>query len=400
MEWSNQFMIYRFGNCELDTTRYELHRGGVPVPVEPQVFDVLRLLTENAGSLVTKDQLIDDVWDGRIVSEATVSSRINAARVAVGDNGKDQNVIRTISRRGFQMVEEVTVSEEAGFAGASPLQQTIRFTSSPDGKSIAWSSVGDGSPVVYCWHHLSHLEMDWNCRLLERGLRAFSERHKLIRYDIRGSGLSDPIDDSDTIDQHVQDLIAVADAASLDRFPVVAVLQSAAVAVRAAARNPDRISRLVLHNGYARGRSLRENAPDQPEHDPFIALLNSGNWGNPEDAFMRAWATMVLPSATPDETTELIELISNSGTTRDALLQRNLIDRLDVTKDLAEVHCPTRVIHSRLCAIHPVVEGRRLAAGIPNAEFLEVDSANTFMISSDPALEKQLDATLSFLDQE
>jgi DNA-binding winged helix-turn-helix (wHTH) protein/pimeloyl-ACP methyl ester carboxylesterase len=392
-------MIYSFHANNLDLKRHVLTRGGENIPVEPQVFDILHVLAENAGSLVTRDQLIDAVWQGRIVSEATISGRINAARTAVGDNGRDQRIIRTVPRRGFEMVAEVTVREEAGPPVLPELRQTIRYAASADGTNIAWSNAGEGAPVLYAWHHLSHLEMDWGSGLLRRGLKALAERHRLIRFDIRGSGLSDPIKPGDSLDEHVDDMIAVADAAGLDRFPVVATLQAAAVAIRLAARQPDRVSRLVLHNGYARGRATRENAPEASESDPFIALLRSGGWGDPDNGFMRAWATMVLPMASFDETTELIQLIAHACSTEDALLQRNLIDRLNVLDDLPNVRAPTLVIHTRMCAIHPVAEGRRVAAAIPGAEFLEVDSSNTFMIATDPAFDRVFGATLEFLDR-
>jgi len=114
---------------------------------------------------------------------------------------------------------------------------------------------------------------------------------------------------------------------------------------------------------------------------------------------MRAWATMVLPMASLDETTELIELIAHASSTEDALLQRRLIDALDVNDDLSKVRAPTLVIHTRMCAIHPAAEGRRVAAGIPGAEFLEVDSSNTFLIATDPTFDRVIGATLEFLDR-
>jgi pimeloyl-ACP methyl ester carboxylesterase len=276
----------------------------------------------------------------------------------------------------------------------------VRYTASADGSSIAWSRAGEGPPVLYAWHHVSHLEKDMASPLLRPALEALAARHSLIRYDIRGAGLSDPMRPGDTIDAHVADMLAVADAAGLARVPVVATLQAAAVAIRFAARHPGRVSRLVLHNAYARGRALRDGAPPEAETDPFIALLKSGGWGNPDDGFMRAWATMVLPMASADETTELIRLIAHSGPAEAALHHRTLIDRFDVTGDLARVAVPTRVIHSRLCPIHPVAEGRRVAAGIPAAEFLEVDSSNTFLIASDPAFDRVTGATLEFLAAE
>ena len=97
-------MIYRFTDCELDTASQRLRRGGSEIAIEPQVFDLLRLLVENPLRLVTRDEIVDVVWDGRIVSESAISARIAAARKAVGDDGKRQEVIRTHHRRGLEFV--------------------------------------------------------------------------------------------------------------------------------------------------------------------------------------------------------------------------------------------------------------------------------------------------------
>ena len=100
-------MQFHFSDHVLDVDLRELTRGGESVPVEPQVFDLLVHLIENRDHVVTKDDLIETVWDGRIVSESTLTSRINAARKAVGDSGKDQIMIRTLARKGFRFVGEV-----------------------------------------------------------------------------------------------------------------------------------------------------------------------------------------------------------------------------------------------------------------------------------------------------
>ena len=97
-------MLYLFENYTLDTDRRELHRDSVLVSVEPQVFDVLHHLVRNRERVVSKDQLLAEVWHGRIVSEATLSSRINAARSALGDSGEQQRLIRTVQRKGFRFV--------------------------------------------------------------------------------------------------------------------------------------------------------------------------------------------------------------------------------------------------------------------------------------------------------
>ncbi len=113
-------MIYRFANCLLDSERRELRVDGAPVHVEPQVFDVLLLLLENRDRVVGRDELIDAVWGGRIVSEATLGARIWSARHAVGDTGNTQAVIRTLPRRGFRLVAPVALDEAERDSPAGP----------------------------------------------------------------------------------------------------------------------------------------------------------------------------------------------------------------------------------------------------------------------------------------
>ena len=100
-------MIYRFGEFALDTGKVELRLSGQPVAVEPQVFELILLLIQNADRMVSKDEIIQQVWNGRIVSEAAVASRVKSARQVLGDDGKAQRVIKTIHGRGFRFVAEL-----------------------------------------------------------------------------------------------------------------------------------------------------------------------------------------------------------------------------------------------------------------------------------------------------
>jgi DNA-binding winged helix-turn-helix (wHTH) protein len=113
-------MTFVFADHELDLRRQELRRGGEPVHVEPQVFDLLTFLIRNHDRIVSKDEILDEVWDGRIVSEAALSSRINAARKAIGDSGNDQIFIRTFHKRGFRFVGEVEEVPDTGAGGKQP----------------------------------------------------------------------------------------------------------------------------------------------------------------------------------------------------------------------------------------------------------------------------------------
>jgi DNA-binding winged helix-turn-helix (wHTH) protein len=100
-------LIYYFSDFVLDTGRREMRRGENQIPLEPQVFDLLEFLIRARDRVVSRDELLDTVWRGRTVSDATLSSRVNAARTAVGDNGEAQRLIRTLPRKGIRFVGEV-----------------------------------------------------------------------------------------------------------------------------------------------------------------------------------------------------------------------------------------------------------------------------------------------------
>jgi TolB-like protein len=106
-------MIYRFGGFELDLARAELRAGGEPCPLEPQVFALLAMLVEHRERLVSRDELIEKVWDGRIVTDAAIASRVKSARQALGDDGQAQRFIRTVHGKGFRFVAEVKASRDA-----------------------------------------------------------------------------------------------------------------------------------------------------------------------------------------------------------------------------------------------------------------------------------------------
>ena len=395
-------MRYRFSDCVLDAGAYTLTRAGTPVPVEPQVFDLLCLLAENAGQLVTKDALVARVWDGRIVSEATISGRINAARTAVGDTGKAQAVIRTVPRRGFELVAPTTREEDASAEVhdlPAPRSQTIRYTTSRDGALIAWSSSGEGPPLVRSGHQFTHLERDWTSAFFQPHFEALCARHRLIRFDTRGTGLSESKLDGADLDRHVEDFSAVIEAAGLDRFDHLTTLQNTAVSVRYIARNPGRVRRLVIQTGYARGRAHRGAAIENQELDPFLGMLRSGAWGDPTNGFTRAWVSAAFPSLTGAETTRMVEDFGAAASAEDALATRLILDRFDARADMAALELPVLVIHARACAIHPLQEGRLLAAGIKGAEFIVFDSANVVCVASDPTFADQNRAILEFFDR-
>jgi len=116
-------VIYRFGAYSVDTGRLELCSSGQVIPVQPQAFALLLFLIENHERVVSKDEIIDNIWEGRSVSDATLNTRINALRRALGDSGESQSVIKTFARRGFRFVAEIENEEEAE-TGLAPSTNT------------------------------------------------------------------------------------------------------------------------------------------------------------------------------------------------------------------------------------------------------------------------------------
>jgi TolB-like protein len=160
-------MIYRFGGFELDIDKVELRASGRPCPLEPQVFALLTLLVENRDRLVTRDEIIEKVWEGRIVSDAAVASRVKSARRALDDDGAAQRFIRTIQRRGFRFVADVRAAAGAvrsvpappdsrGDGEAGPAAGSRERPSRPSIAVLPFTLIGDAGPYAALAHAVPH----------------------------------------------------------------------------------------------------------------------------------------------------------------------------------------------------------------------------------------------------
>jgi DNA-binding winged helix-turn-helix (wHTH) protein len=134
-------LLFSCAKFSIDTDRRELRWGGQLRSVEPQVFDLLEYLLQNRGRVVSRDDLLSAVWNGRIVSDPTLASRINAVRIAIGDNGEDQRLVCTIPRKGYRFVGEVKEDIGAAALGVAVASSTAQATTDslplPDRPSIA-----------------------------------------------------------------------------------------------------------------------------------------------------------------------------------------------------------------------------------------------------------------------
>jgi DNA-binding winged helix-turn-helix (wHTH) protein/pimeloyl-ACP methyl ester carboxylesterase len=393
-------MRFLFGDgFTLDEARRELHRGGALVAVEPQVFDLLAHLLRHRDRVVSRDDMIDSVWAGRIVSESTLASRINAARRAIGDDGDAQKLIRTLPRRGVRFVGAVT-EQPADSASpptpepASPRQE-VTFCRSADGVTLAVGSAGQGPLLLRAATWLTHVEQDWTSPLWLPLLRRLAGRNRLVRYDARGNGLSDRDVAEISFEAFLRDFEAVA--ATLEgRFAVFAASQGAAVAIAYAVANPGRVSRLVICGGYARGRNRRGAPAEQEKAQALLTLMRQG-WGEERSAFMQAFSSLYLPRGTPEQIRWWTDLQRATTSAETAVRFRETLDAIDVAPLLSRVRVPTLVLHSRGDSVVPFEEGRLIAAGIPGAHFVELDSDNHVILEGEPAWTRMLEEIESFL---
>jgi DNA-binding winged helix-turn-helix (wHTH) protein len=386
-------MRYAFADCELDTEAQSLFRDGRPVAVEPQVFDLLRLLVENADRLVTKDEIIDTVWQGRIVSDSAISARIASARKAVGCDGKTQSVIATVARRGLRLVAAVT-TETAPQPASYPTQQ-IRYTTNARGHALAYAVTGSGPPLVRMGHNHTHLEEEWNTQTDQNDFQAIAARHSLIRFDIAGTGLSEPEPVEIDFDAMADDIVTVAQAAGHDRFALYSQSGGVHSAVRAAARHPGKISRLVIMGGYCDGR-MRRTA--NPEPDAMRAIM-AESW-RAQTGIIPAYMMAYFPEGPMEAIQEYVRVTQASATREQALRIRDASNQTSLAKVLPLVRCPTLILHARHDGVHPLAEAQKLAAGIPDARLVVLETANLMPIKGQPEWPRMMQTMLDFLAED
>jgi len=261
------------------------------------------------------------------------------------------------------------------------VNQEVRFCTAPDGVRLAYAVHGRGPPLVRVATWLTDLDSDWESPVWRHWLAALGERHTVVRYDERGCGLSDSEAGDLSLDTWVADLEAVVDAVGLDQFILVGVSQGAAVAVGYAAVHPKRVTDLVLYGGYARGRRHRGQ---RKEEDAVIAAIRAG-WDEVDPTFRRVFSALFLPDGTPEQMAWYEELLRSTTSTETAVRLIEARGSLDVRRLAPKVRARTLVIHSRDDRVVPVEEGRLLAALIPGARLILLESANHILLADEPA---------------
>ena len=366
-------MIYEFGDCQLNAAAYELRRDGELVKTEPQVLDLLLMLVENRERIVTREEIVDQVWQGRAVSDAAISSRIKTARQLIGDTGKDQGFIRTIHGRGLRFVAPVTASADEGGRGAAPIGEpgealathpVTKYARSGE-VHIAYQVFGDGpAELVLAPGFISQIDNYWDDPHFNRWLTALGRHARVAMFDKRGTGLSDQVPNLPGMDERMDDVRAVMDSVGFEKPAVMGISEGGSLASLFAATNPGRVSGLILYGSFARYSSWFPN--DAALQELFDYVESSWGTGNSvgnfapsmvgDDEFRVWWGKFERLGATPRAVVDLMRMNK----------------QIDISEILPSITVPTLVVHRAEDTLIDIEAGRFLATRISGARYLEL----------------------------
>lgn len=275
--------------------------------------------------------------------------------------------------------------------------QQVRFCTSFDGARVAYAVCGRGAPLVMSGTWLNHLEYQWRSLAWRPWLEHFSREFTLLRYDLRGTGLSDRSFVNVSADTWARDFEVVVDAAGLERFPLLGICQGGPIAIEYAARHPERVSRLVLYGTYARGNFMRPERPREATAARVFVDMARLGWGVEDHEFMQVWGSVFQPGGGIEHLGSWNELQRNAIAEAHVTAFFEAAFGTDVQAAARRIECPTLVLHaSKDKAVH-IEEGRRLASLIRNARFVELDSQNHMLLPEEPAWARLCEEVRGFL---
>ena len=282
-----------------------------------------------------------------------------------------------------------------------PLRPDIRFCTAADGTKIAVGTYGSGPPLVRAGTWLTHVEYEATNPLSAHWCEELARRHRYIAYDGRGCGLSDREVRDLSLDVFVADLETVVDGLGLGRFPLFGMSMGAPVAVAYAAKHPDRVSRLVLLGGYYRSY-LSSTNPDPRVLEEADVLFKSARlgWGTGSPALRQVFAAKFMGESTEAQRKAFEECQRVTSTAEVAEKYLRAMFALDVKALAPRVSCPTIAFHSRNDQLVFLEQGRKLAALIPGARFVPLESKNHVPFRDEPAWQTLATALRSFLEED
>jgi pimeloyl-ACP methyl ester carboxylesterase/DNA-binding winged helix-turn-helix (wHTH) protein len=386
-----------FGDYCLDAGRGQLYRAGHPVPLAPKAFALLQYMAAQPGRLIPKQELLDHIWPGVYVGDAVLKTTVRDLRRALDDDPHVPRYIETAHRRGYRFIAPIEAWSGAGVTSGAPAASSsgaanvtgapvavplaahvvsapspvVRYTHSGP-VNIAYQVVGTGPrDIVFVMGWVSHLEYFWNEPTFARFLMRLASNARLILFDKRGTGLSDPVPVSQlpTLEQRLDDVRAVMQSAGSERAVLMGVSEGGPLCSLFAATYPQRTEALIMMGCYAR-RLIDADYPwgvTPDERDRFCETILD-QWGGPvgiherapsresDPVFREWWASYLRMGASPGAAVALTRMNAD----------------IDIRSVLPSIRVPTLVIHRTGDRCLRVEEGRYVASHIPGAEFVEL----------------------------
>lgn len=389
--------VYLFDEFRVDADERMLFKGDREVLLTPKVFDTLLVLIENCRHVLTKKELMQQIWPDSFVEENNLAQNISILRKALGED-----YIQTVPKRGYRFTGNVSTAADEGEhlivhqrtrarivvernddeIDAHPVIDVpaikANVFSPPETMyarsgdvNIAYQVIGDAPlDLVFVMGWVSHLEYFWREPSFARFLMRLASFSRLILFDKRGTGLSDrvPIHQLPTLEQRMDDVRAVMDAVGSERAALCGVSEGGPMCSLFAATYPEKTSALVMIGTYA--KRIRDDeypwGPTAEQREQFFEVMRQ-HWGGPvgiderapsvanDPKFREWWATYLRMGASPGAAV--------------ALTQMNA--EIDVRNVLASIRVPSLVIHRTDDQCLKVEEGRFVAERIPGAKFVE-----------------------------
>lgn len=400
--------IYTFAGFTLDAGERILSAGAGPLMLAPKIFDTLLFLVENAGRILNKERMLNEIWEGSFVEENNLAQNISVLRRVLGET-TEIKFIETVPKFGYRFVASVTEKPSDGLVTEifETSRARIHISDIGDGAAFDWSDqpiasraeprqalrnivpethyvqngdvniayqvLGDGPiDIVFVMGWISHLEYFWKHHLFASFLERLASFSRLILFDKRGTGLSDRVPDNKlpTLEQRMEDVHAVMDAVGSQRAVLVGVSEGGPMCSLFAATYPERTSALVMIGTYAKRIKDDEYpwAPSPEQREAFFEMMKH-DWGKPVGIEERApsmandpefrdwWATYLRMGASPGAAVALTKMNAE----------------IDVRNVLPSIRVPTLVIHRKDDKCLKVEEGRYVASKIPGSKYVEFD---------------------------
>ncbi len=264
--------------------------------------------------------------------------------------------------------------------------QVVHRCSTPDGVRLAYATSGSGPPLVKASNWLTHIDYDWSSPVWRHWWQALSQHHTLVRYDERGCGLSDwdVDDDSYTLDAWVRDLETVVDALGLERFPLLGISQGGPIAIRYAAKHPERVSHVIVYGTCARG-SWERASDDRRRELAALGQLIRVSWGSDEPGFRQVYDAKFMPDGPLETWRAFDELQRRSTSPRNALRLWNAFGALDCSESARQLDVPTLILHSTNDLVWSFAEAEDLHAMVSGSKLVALDSRNHILSAHEPA---------------